>query len=58
MMGANSDDRNSPEIIEEDARRLADFQRTRMGVPWDEIKTWMESWGSPRELTPPRPRKM
>jgi hypothetical protein len=50
MMGANSDDPSSPEIIAEDALRLADFQRTRMGVPWDEIKTWMDSWGSSRKL--------
>jgi hypothetical protein len=58
MMRASSDDPSPPEIIAEDARRLADFQRTRMGVAWDEIKTWMESWGSSRELPPPRSRKL
>ena len=58
MMGADSDDPSSPEIIAEDVRRLADFDRTRMGVPWDEIKTWMESWRSPHELPPPKPRKL
>ena len=57
-MGADSDDPNSPEIIEEDVRRLADFQRTRMGVPWQDVKIWMESWGTPNELPAPKPRKL
>src|ERR1700674_1186276 len=48
----------SAEAIEEDARRLAEFERTRMGVPWDEVKGWMESWGTPNELPPPKPRKL
>jgi hypothetical protein len=43
----------SAEALEEDARRLAEFERTRMGVPWDEVKTWMQSWGRPNELPPP-----
>ena len=48
----------SPQALEEDARRLADFERTRMGVPWDEVKVWMESWGKPNELPRPEPRKL
>jgi hypothetical protein len=48
----------SPEAFEEDARRLAEFDRTRMGVPWDEIKSWMETWGTPAEGPPPVPRKL
>jgi hypothetical protein len=40
--------------MEEDAQRLAEFERTRMGVPWDEIKAWMKSWGKPNELPPPK----
>jgi hypothetical protein len=48
----------SPEVLEEDARRLAEFERTRMGVPWDEVKTWMQSWGKPNELPPPKSRKL
>jgi len=48
----------SPEALQEDARRLAEFERTRMGVPWDEVKVWMESWGTPNELPPPKPRKL
>jgi hypothetical protein len=42
----------SVQAVEEDAQRLAEFERTRMGVPWDEIKAWMKSWGKPNELPP------
>jgi len=48
----------SAEALAEDARRLAEFERTREGVPWDEVKAWMESWGTPNELLAPKPRKL
>ena len=48
----------SPEALEEDGRRLAEFERTRMGVPWDEVQAWMQSWGKPNELPIPKPRKI
>jgi hypothetical protein len=48
----------SPEALREDERRLAEFERSRMGVPWDEVKTWMQSWGKPNELPRPKPRKL
>jgi hypothetical protein len=48
----------SAEVLEEDARRLADFERTRMGVPWEEVRVWMESWGTASELPPPQSRKL
>ncbi len=48
----------SPDALAEDARRLAEFERTREGVPWDEVKAWMETWGTPHELRPPKPRKL
>jgi hypothetical protein len=48
----------SPRAIEEDERHLAEFERTRVGVPWDEVKVWMESWGKPNELPQPTPRKL
>jgi predicted transcriptional regulator len=48
----------SPEVLAEDRRRLAEFNRTRMGVPWDEVKAWMESWGTPNERPAPKPRKL
>ena len=48
----------SPEALAEDARRLAEFQRTREAVPWVDVKAWMQSWGTPNELPPPKPRKL
>jgi hypothetical protein len=48
----------SPGALAEDARRLAEFERTRMGAPWNEVKAWMQSWGTPNELPPPKPRKL
>jgi hypothetical protein len=39
----------SAEALEEDARCLADFEQSRMAVPWDKVKAWMESWGRPDE---------
>jgi predicted transcriptional regulator len=48
----------SPEVLAEDARRLAAFERTGEGVPWDEVKAWLQSWGTPGELPPPKPRKL
>jgi hypothetical protein len=48
----------SPEALAEDARRFAEFERTREGVPWEEVKAWMETWGTPHELPPPKPRKL
>jgi hypothetical protein len=53
-----ADDPWSPESLAEDARRLAEFERTRMGIPWDEVKAWMESWGTANELPPPKARKL
>jgi hypothetical protein len=47
-----------PEVLEEDVRRLAEFERMRMGVPWNEIKAWMASWGKPNELPAPKSRKL
>jgi hypothetical protein len=48
----------SPAILAEDARRLAEFERTGVGVPWDEVTAWMRSWGTAQELPPPKPRKL
>jgi predicted transcriptional regulator len=48
----------APEVLAEDARRLAEFQRTREAVPWDEVKAWMQSWATANELPPPKPRKL
>lgn len=48
----------SPEVLAEDARRLAEFEQTRQGIPWEEVKAWMQSWGTPDERPPPKPRKL
>ena len=48
----------SPEALEDDARRLAEFERARMGLPWHETKAWIESWGTPNELPTPKPRRL
>jgi hypothetical protein len=48
----------SRESLEEDERRLAEFERTRVAVPWDEVKAWLDSWGSPNVLPAPTPRKL
>jgi hypothetical protein len=47
-----------PEILEEDERRLAEFERTREGVPWEEVRSWLRSWGTPNVLSAPKPRKL
>lgn len=48
----------SPEALQEDERHLAEFDRTRMAVPWGEVKAWMQSWGKPNELPMPKLRKV
>ena len=44
--------------IAEDRRRLDAFKRTRAGVPLDDVKDWVASWGSTHELPRPAPRKI
>ena len=44
--------------IAEDLRRLREFERTGEAVPLDEVKAWVESWGTGNELPRPRPRKL
>ena len=44
--------------IEEDRRRLDEFERTRLAIPLDEVKAWVTSWGSADELPRPQPRKV
>jgi hypothetical protein len=48
----------SPQALDEDARRLAEFERTREGLPWHEIRAWIRSWGIPNELPIPKPRRL
>lgn len=44
--------------IEEDLAAAAEFERTGIGVPWEEVRAWMASWGTAAELPPPQPRKL
>jgi hypothetical protein len=48
----------SAAALAEDARRVAEFEQSRIGVPWDEVKAWMGSWGKSNELPRPKPRKL
>jgi predicted transcriptional regulator len=48
----------APSVLAEDARRAEAFERTGKGVPWNEVRDWMRSWGTARELPMPRPRKL
>jgi predicted transcriptional regulator len=47
----------SPEILAEDARRLAAYKETGEAVPWADVRAWLRSWGTKDELPPPTPRK-
>jgi len=29
-----------------------------IGIPWAEVRTWMQSWGTGRKATPPKPRRI
>ena len=44
--------------IAEDRRRLDAFRQTRTAVPLDDVKAWVASWGSAKELPRPEPRKI
>lgn len=57
-MRAAGDGPWAPGVLAEDRRRLTEFRRTREGIPWDEVKAWMQSWGTPHELPPPTPMKL
>ncbi|WP_417469755.1 hypothetical protein [Maricaulis sp.] len=47
----------APEVLAEDAERLANFRENRLGVPWDEARVWLEGWGS-RDAGPPPIREL
>ncbi|MCE9524279.1 MAG: ribbon-helix-helix domain-containing protein [Alphaproteobacteria bacterium] len=48
----------SPSVLAEDARRTEAFERTGKGVPWNEVRDWLHSWGSADERAIPKPRKL
>jgi hypothetical protein len=46
------------DALAEDARRLADFHRTRQAVPWEDVRAWMQTWGTLGELPGRKSRKL
>jgi hypothetical protein len=48
----------APDVLAEDVRRLEAFDRTGLGVPWEEVRAWINSWGTAKELPKPKPRKL
>lgn len=48
----------APTYLEEDITRVADFERTTDGVPFEEVAAWMRSWGTAEERPLPKPRKL
>jgi hypothetical protein len=47
----------SPQALAEDVRTIAAFEEEGEGFDFDEIVSWMESWGTANELPMPRTRK-
>ena len=58
QMRAGAEGPWSPQALEDDARRLAEFERTRRGVPWSEMRSWMQGWGTADERPMPKPRRL
>jgi len=50
-------DIGSPDIAE-DRRRLDEFKHTREAIPLHEVKAWVESWGTDKELPRPKPQRI
>jgi hypothetical protein len=48
----------APQILADDIQRRDEFERTGEGVPFSEVKAWMESWQSSGELPVPKVRKL
>lgn len=48
----------SPSSLAEDTRRYEAFELTGEGVPWEEVRAWIRSWGTTKELPKPKPRKL
>jgi predicted transcriptional regulator len=44
--------------LEEDRRRLREFERNREAIPFQEVMAWVQSWGTANELAPPHPRNI
>ena len=46
------------EDVDEDHRRLREFERTGEAIPGDDMMAWVNSWGTANELPAPKPRKI
>jgi uncharacterized Rossmann fold enzyme len=44
--------------VEEDIRRLEEFDRTGYAISDDAVNAWIDSWGATNELLRPQPRKV
>jgi hypothetical protein len=44
----------TPRELEMIAEAEADVAAGRV-IPWDDVKAWMDSWGTENELPPPEP---
>jgi predicted transcriptional regulator len=48
--------RQESSLAAECDRRLAEFEATRLGIPFDEIAQWMQSWFTDQEKPAPQCR--
>jgi hypothetical protein len=46
------------EYVAEDLERLGEFERTRMGVPLEDVERWVRSLSTDSPLPPPVARKV
>jgi predicted transcriptional regulator len=44
--------------VQEDLRRVLEFERTGEAVLFDDVRAWVDSWGTANELPRPQPRKV
>jgi hypothetical protein len=44
--------------VEEDLQAVEEFDRTREGVPWEEVSAWIKTWGGAERIPPPKVRKL
>lgn len=44
--------------VQADLAALEEFERTRMGVPWEDVRKWALSLGTDRPLPTPKVRKV
>jgi predicted transcriptional regulator len=40
--------------VDEDLRRVREFERTGEAIPGEDMMAWVDSWGTANELAPPK----